>query len=84
MQAAAGAILYDGRSNLGVHTGVSRTETWWYILVVAESNGLNLRLGVNSHTQRSPLHTRSHAQHRETDSASLPEDHFKVGFDVSP
>lgn len=42
--------------------------------MVAESNGLNLCLGVNSHTQRSPPHTRSHARRRETDSAcGLPE-----------
>lgn len=53
--------------------------------MVAESNGLNLCLGVNSHTQRSPPHTRSHAQHRETDTTTteLPEDNFKVGLDVS-
>lgn len=95
LQAAAGkscAILYDGRSNLGVQAvqshwsqrTIQSTVTWWYILVVAESNGLNLCLGVNSHTQRSPPHTRSHVHRRETDSASgLPEDNFKVGFEMS-
>lgn len=67
---------------------IQPTATWWYILVVAESNGLNLRLGVNSHTQRSLPHThtraRSRVQHRETDSAAgLPEDNLKVGFEVS-
>lgn len=35
-----------------------------------------------THTQRSPPHTRSHAQRRETDAASrLPLDNFKLGFD---
>lgn len=68
LRAAAGKsceIWYDGRSNLGVQAvqlhcrlrTIQSTVTWWYILVVAESNGLNLCLGVNSYTQRSPPHT---------------------------
>lgn len=50
--------------------------------MAAQSNGLNLCLGVNSHTQRSPPHTRSRGRRRETDAASGQV--HKVGFDLNP
>lgn len=95
LQAAAGKsceILYDGRSNLGVQAvqshwslrTIQSTVTWWYILVVAESNGLNLCLGVNSHTAQSPTHTEPCPTPRDRQRYSeLPEDNFKVGFEMS-
>lgn len=40
--------------------------------------------GFNSHTQRSPPHTRSHARHRETDARrGCQRDNFRVGLGVS-
>lgn len=82
-QTRQGAATYYrmGESNLGVEGVRSRrgqpTVTWWYILVVAESNGLNLSLGLTlTHSAVLPTHTEPRPT-RETHSAAsavrLPE-----------
>lgn len=74
-------IMGLGGSNLGVEGVRSRrgqpTVTWWYILVAAESNGLNLSLGLTlTHSAVLPTHTEPRPT-RETRSAAsavrLPE-----------
>lgn len=80
-----------GGSNLGVEGVRSRwgqpTVTWWYILVVAESNGLNLSLGLTL-TQRSPPHTHGATANAERPAARRTRwgcqlETSKVGFEVS-
>lgn len=56
------------------------TVTWWYILVVAQSNGLNLPStacrGVNSHTHTARCPTpRTHSGHTERKTAERRGSH---------